>query len=96
MLYLRLQKALYSMMKSTLLFYRKLVLELQEMGFEISPYDPCAANKMVNGTQMPIRWHVDNLMISHLSQDKIMKVVQGIKLSTGKTSRRLLEPCMII
>ena len=33
----------------------------------------------MNGTQMMIRWHVDDLMIRHLSQDKIMKVVQGIK-----------------
>jgi len=49
------------------------------MGFEINPYDPCVANKMVNGTQMTIRWHVDDFMISHLSQDEIMKVVQGIK-----------------
>ena len=67
------------MMKSALLFYRKLVSELQEMGFEINPYDPCVANKMVNGMQMAIRWHVDDLMISHLSHDEIMKVVQGIK-----------------
>ncbi len=58
------------MMKSALLFFsRKLVSELQEMGFEISPYNPCVANKTVNGTQMMIRWHVDDLMISHLSQD---------------------------
>jgi hypothetical protein len=49
------------------------------MGFEINPYDPCVANKMVNGTQMTIRWHVDDLMISHLSQDEIMKVVRQIK-----------------
>ena len=48
------------MMKSALLFYRKLVSELQEMGFEINPYDPCVANKMVNGMQMAIRWHVDD------------------------------------
>ena len=34
-------------------------------------------------------------MISHLSQDEIMKVVQGIKISTGRTSRRLLELYMI-
>ena len=27
---------------------------------------------------MTNRWHVDNLMISHLSHDEIMKVVQGI------------------
>jgi hypothetical protein len=78
-LYLRLQKALYGMMKSTLLFYRKLVLELREMGFVINPYDPCVANKTVNGAQTTIRWHVGDLMISHLSQDKIMKVVRGIK-----------------
>ncbi len=54
-LYLQLQKALYGMMKSALLFYRKLASELQEMVFEINPYDPCVANKMVNGTQMTIR-----------------------------------------
>jgi hypothetical protein len=40
---------------------------------------------MVNGTQMTIRWHVDDLMISHLSQDKIMKVVQGIKDIYGES-----------
>ena len=31
---------------------------------------------------MTIRWHVDDLMISHLSQEKIMKVVQGACLLT--------------
>ncbi len=46
-LYLQLQKALYGMMKSALIFYRKLLLELKKMGFEINPYDPCVANKMV-------------------------------------------------
>ncbi len=84
-LYLRLQKAQYGMMKSALLFYRKLVSELPEMGFEINPYDPCVANKTVNGTQMTIRWHVDDLMISHLSQDEIMKVVRGIKDIYGES-----------
>ncbi len=84
-LYLQLQKALYGMMKSALLFYRKLVSELQEMGFEINPYDPCVANKTVNRSQMTIRWHVNDLMISHLSQEKIMKVVQGIKDIYGES-----------
>jgi hypothetical protein len=48
------------------------------MGFEINPYDPCVANKMVNGMQITIRWHVDDLMKCPLSQDEIMKVVQGM------------------
>ena len=94
-LYLRLQKVLYGMMKSTLLFYRKLVSELSEMGFEINPYNPCVANKTINGTQMTIRWHVDDLMISHLSQDKIIKVVQGIKDIYGENLTEMLEPYMI-
>jgi hypothetical protein len=72
------------MMKSALLFYRKIVSEPREMGFEINPYNPCVANKMINGTQMTIRWHVDDLMMSHLSQDKIMKIVQGIKDNYGE------------
>jgi hypothetical protein len=85
------------MMKSALLFYRKLVSELQEMGFEINPYDPCVANKMVNGKQMTIRWHLDDLMISHLRQDEIMKVkvVQQMKnTSMEKILQRLVEQCM--
>ncbi len=55
-LYLRIQKAfyLYGMMKSALLFYRKLISELKEMGFEVNPYNPCIVNKIVNGSQMTI------------------------------------------
>ena len=34
---------------------------------------------MINGTQMTIRWHVDDLMISQVNQVELMKVVQGIK-----------------
>ncbi len=78
-LYLRLQKALYGMMKSALLFYRKLISELKGMGFEINPYDPCIANKMINGSQMTLRWHVDDLMISHTSNEAISQFLRALK-----------------
>jgi len=92
-LYLHLQKALYGMMKSALLFYRKLVSELIEMGFVINPYDPCVANKIVNGSQLTLRWHVDDLMISHKNMADInnflvdLKNIYGSNLaeSTGNT-----------
>ena len=48
-LYVRLQKALYGCLKITLLFYEKLVGDLEAYGFRINPYDPCVANKMVGG-----------------------------------------------
>ncbi len=78
-LYLRLQKAIYGMMKSALLFYRKLVGELHEMGFELNPYNPCVANKMVDGAQLTVRWHIDNQMISHINNNAIMAFIKAIK-----------------
>jgi hypothetical protein len=66
-LYLHLQKALFGMMKSALLFYKKLISELKEMSSEVNLYNPCIVNKMVNRSQMMIQWHVDHLMIGHSS-----------------------------
>jgi len=54
------------MMKSALLFYRKLAADLLSLGFEINPYNPCVANKIINGKQMTICWHVDDLFIGHV------------------------------
>ncbi len=67
------------MMKSALLFYRKLIKELKEIGFEINPYDPCVANKLVDGKQMTVRRHINDLMISHVNQGEIFKFVRCIK-----------------
>ncbi len=60
-----LQKALYGLMRASLLFYQKLRKELEEYGFVVNPYDPCVANKNVgNGEQLTVIWHVDDLMLS--------------------------------
>jgi hypothetical protein len=67
------------MMKSALLFYRKLISELKGMGFEVNPYDPCVVNKMINGSQMMVRWHVDDLMISHTSYGAIVQFLRALK-----------------
>jgi len=44
-LYVKMQKAIYGLLRSALLFYRKLVADLESTGFIINPYDPCVANK---------------------------------------------------
>ena len=48
MLYVRILKALYGLLQSALIFYRKLRSELEDFGFEVNPYDLCVANKTVN------------------------------------------------
>jgi hypothetical protein len=49
------QNAQYGMMVASLLYYRKFTKSLTEIGFELNPYDPCVANKTIEGNQM-IRW----------------------------------------
>ena len=65
-LYVELLKTLYGTLRAALLFWKLLSKKLVEWGFEINPYDCCVANKMVNGKQCTILWHVDDLKISHV------------------------------
>jgi hypothetical protein len=43
----KMQKALYGLLRSALLFYKKLVADLESYGFVLNPYDPCVPNKWV-------------------------------------------------
>ncbi len=57
------QKALYGLMRASLLFYRKLHKELEDYRFEVNPYNPCVANMSTEwGKQLMVIWHVNNLM----------------------------------
>ena len=65
-LYVKLQKALYGLMRASLLFYRKLRKELEGYGLIVNPYDLCVANMTTKGggKQLTVVWHVDDLMVS--------------------------------
>ena len=64
-LYVKLQKKLYGLMRASLLFYRKLRKEFERYGLVINPYDPCVANmETKSGKQLTVVWHVDDLMAS--------------------------------
>ena len=38
-------------MKAALLFYKKFVSNLTSIGFNFNTYDPCVADKLINGKQ---------------------------------------------
>ncbi len=57
--------AIYSRMVAALLYYKKFVKSLTKQGFKLNPYDGCVANKIVNGKQITICFHVDDCKISH-------------------------------
>ena len=67
------------MLVSAMLFYHKLNKVLLSYGFELNPYDPCVVNKMVNGEQLTVCWHVDDLKSSHIDPKVNDKFLQWSK-----------------
>ena len=80
-------KAIYGTLLGAVLFYNKLKGVLTKMGFEMNDYDECTFNKMINGKQCTIQFHVDDLKLSHLQQqelDNIIDHLNGIFGSEGE------------
>ena len=83
-LYVELLNALYGMIVSALLFYKKLIKDLKQQDFVINPYDPCVANKIVNNKQLTIVWHVDDLKISHEDPQVVTEFLIWLKATCAK------------
>jgi hypothetical protein len=83
-LYVELLKALYGTLKAALLFWKLLSKKLVLWGFVINPYDWCVANKMIDGKQCTILWHVDDLKISHVDPEAVTSTIGLIDTEFGK------------
>lgn len=57
------------MLKSALLYYKKFRKDIESIGFEVNPYNPCVANRIVDGKQHTVTWHVDDLKSSHVNPE---------------------------
>jgi hypothetical protein len=82
-LYVHITKAIYGLLESAMLFYKKLMVDLKKYGFKLNLYDPCVTNKMVNRKQLTMSWHVDDLKASHMDPKIIDGFVQGIEETYG-------------
>ena len=76
-------KAIYGMLESALLFYKKLKKDLMDFGFIFNPYDPCVANKMVKGSQLTVTFHVDDVKASHKNPKVIDDLIQYMDWKYG-------------
>jgi hypothetical protein len=83
-IYVKLLKALYGTLRAARLFWEKLSNKMIEWGFTPNPYDSCVCNKDVNGHQMTIAWHVDDIKISHKSEDEVQWLISMIEAEFGK------------
>ena len=83
-LYVVLQKALYGTLQAALLFWENVSAFLvNELGFKRNPYDSCMVNKMINGKQCTIIWHVDDFKLSHLEQSILDSITEQLNECYG-------------
>ena len=86
-LYAKANKAIYGCLKSALLFYQLFSGELKKWGFKQNPYDACTFNKLVNGSQLTIVFHVDDCKISHMSKAVVNQLWKQLSTGSGRKRR---------
>ena len=84
-MYIELLKALYGTLCAAHLFWEKLSKQLIDVwGFVPNKYDDCVVNKMINGSQMIVVWHVDDLKVSHMDAKEVGKFIHQMEEAFGK------------
>lgn len=54
------------------------------MGFEYNAYDQCVMNKIINGKQCTIVWHVDDLKVSHVDSKVVTSILKSMADKYGE------------
>ena len=84
-IYVELKKALYGTLQAAKLFWELFSKYLvDELGFTINPHDKCVANKIINGKQCTIIWHVDDAKISHVEQRVVDDIIESLQKRFGQ------------
>ena len=65
-LYVQVLRAIYGMLTASLLWYMNFKNDIESFVFKLNYYDPFIANRMVNGKQHTVWFHVDDLLSSHV------------------------------
>ena len=84
-MYVELLKALYGTLWAARLFWEKLQTKLvNEWGFTPNRYDSCVVNKMVDGRQLTVAWHVDDSKISHEKEEALDEFIGMMENEFGQ------------
>ena len=85
-LYVKLTRALYGCLKSSLQFWKQLSGVLEAEGFSTNPYDSCVMNKSIQGSQCTITFHVDDLKISHKDPQVVSDIIHMLEGIYGEVA----------
>ena len=99
-IYSQAKKALYGTVDAAKLFFDNLSSFLMDkLQFKRNPYDSCVMNRMINGSQCTIMFHVDDIKISHAESQVVTNIITELSdkygdimpltISRGKTHEYL-------
>ena len=72
-------KALYGTVDVSKLFFDDLTsILVKDLGFVVDPYDTCVVNKVIDGKQCTISWHVDDLKLSHKDPAILTSIIKSL------------------
>ena len=66
-------------MTTSLLYYKKFSNNLIRKGFVFNPCNPCVTNKIMQGKQITICFHMDDCKISHKNPKVVSKVIKWLQ-----------------
>ena len=85
-LYMRVLRSIYGCIKAAMLWYDLYTQKLKELGFELNAYDMCVANKIINGQQCKIFWHVGDNKVSHEKCAVVEDIIEELEKKFGAFS----------
>ena len=87
-MYMELLQALYGTLCAACLFWQKLSIQLIEVwGFTPNKYNDCVVNKSINGPQMTVVCHVDDLKVSNVDGKEVDKFIIKMEETFGTDPR---------
>ena len=81
----KLKKALYGCVQSSLVWYNTLTNKLKTLGYSVNDQDVCVMNKIdSNGNQVTIVIHVDDIMLTAKNDDAVEDELRQLKAAFGE------------
>ena len=76
-------RAIYGCIEAALQWYKMFTGTLKKLGYKLNPYDKCVANKVINGKQCTVAWHVDDVIATHVEQKVLDELGEQMKTDYG-------------
>ena len=84
-MYMELLKVLYRTLWASRLFWEKLQAKLvNDWGSTPNQYDSCVVNKKVDGKQLTMAWHMDDLKVSHEKEEVLDEFIGMMEREFGQ------------